>query len=271
MRASLAKRLSVSVVVAAFGIGGVMTAGLSGTSAHGGVAHPAHIHNGSCPAPGDVVFPLTDVDAATGDVVGSANAVPVDVSSTTVQSSLADLVGSEHAIVVHESAENIGNYILCGDIGGPMMGTTDLPVGLGELNKSGASGVAWLHDNGDGTTAVSVFVTEGEEGEYGTPEAGGMDDMDMGTPDASNGGNANAVEVDIQGFSFGDAITVPVGTTVTFVNKDATAHTVTDKAGSFQSNKIDAGASWSYTFDTAGTFTYFCEYHANMIGTITVQ
>ena len=154
---------------------------------------------------------------------------------------------------------------------------TMLVVGLAELNNSGAAGVAVLTDKGDGTTDVSVYVTENEEGhghDMASPTDGGagtpadnMGGMDMGTPGASSG----SVTVNIQGFSFGDPITIPVGTTVTFVNKDATAHTVTDKGGTFQSNKIDPGASWSYTFNTAGTYTYFCEYHANMVGTIIVQ
>ena len=48
--------------------------------------------------------------------LGSADAVPVDISMTTVDASLADLLGGERAIVVHESDENIGNYILCGDV-----------------------------------------------------------------------------------------------------------------------------------------------------------
>jgi len=64
---------------------------------------------------------------------------------------------------------------------------------------------------------------------------------------------------------------VAVGTTVTFTNMDATAHTVTAKDGSFQSGSIAPGASWTHTFDTAGTFDFFCEFHANMSDTITVQ
>ena len=38
------------------------------------------------------------------------------------------------------------------------MGAADLPIGLGALNDSGFSGVAMLHDNGDGTTQVNVVV-----------------------------------------------------------------------------------------------------------------
>jgi hypothetical protein len=101
--------------------------------------------------------------------MGSTSAIPVEVSVTTVQADLNSLVSSDYAINVHESADNIGNYIACGDIGGMMMGS-DLAIGLGELNGSGESGAAWLHDNGDGTTTVSVFLTH-SGGEMATPVA----------------------------------------------------------------------------------------------------
>jgi hypothetical protein len=145
--------------------------------------HPAHIHSGSCASLGDVVYPLNDVggpmmDAsgtpmAAGMAMGASSAIPVQVSMTTVQADLNTLLGSAYAINVHESAENIGNYIACGDIGGAVMGS-DLAIGLGELNGSGHSGVAWLHDNGDGTTTVTVFLTHSVAGaETGTPAANG--------------------------------------------------------------------------------------------------
>ncbi len=129
--------------------------------------HPAHIHAGSCPEPGDVVVGLSDVSfdmnvdgtaSAGAETVGQASAIPVEASVTTVPLALADIAAGQHAINVHASAEDMGTYIACGDIGGTTIGTSDLPIGLGELNDSGASGVAWLHDNGDGTTTVSVFI-----------------------------------------------------------------------------------------------------------------
>lgn len=259
---SVQKRISfigVGVLLA----GSVVAIGATGTSAHEGVGHPAHVHAGSCPAPGDVLFPLSDVsgenlvdgESMAGDTVGSANAVPVDVSVTTVEASLADLAGSEHAIVVHESAENIGNYVLCGDIGGTMLGESDLPIGLGELNDSGASGSAWLHDNGDGTTEIRIVVTMSEE-EHAHDEG-----------DAAG----EEVAVSIESFSFGDPIEVTVGTTVTWTNNDSAPHTVTQKGGEgFQSNQIASGDTFSFTFTEAGTFEYFCEFHANMSGTVIV-
>lgn len=60
--------------------------------------------------------------------------------------------------------------------------------------------------------------------------------------------------------------------TVTFSNKDAAVHTVTATDGSFNSGDIKPGDSWTYTFSTAGTFSYYCIYHSSwMKGTIVVE
>ena len=158
-----------------------LAAGFGGSSARaqGMASHPAHVHEGLCPAPGKVVYPLTDVSSAmsangtpmaTGDMMGAASAIPVESSVTKIAVKLADIADGNHAIVVHESMANIGNYIVCGDIGGTMMGASDLAIGLGTLNSSGYSGVAWLHDNGDGSTNVSIFLTStGAMGASSTP------------------------------------------------------------------------------------------------------
>jgi plastocyanin len=62
------------------------------------------------------------------------------------------------------------------------------------------------------------------------------------------------------------AITVPVGTTVTW-NYDANLpHTVTSDTGLFNSGTMGEGDSFSYTFDEAGTFPYFCKFHGGTGG-----
>jgi hypothetical protein len=136
--------------------------------------HPAHIHVGACPEPGDVAFPLNDVVSPSDETVGAGTAIPVEVSSTVVEAALTDIVGGQHAINVHESAEALDAYIACGDVGGPMLGTADLAIGLAEQNGSGHHGVAWLHDNGDGTTRVDVILLTGSmPGTPGASEAPG--------------------------------------------------------------------------------------------------
>src|ERR687894_2400803 len=87
-------------------------------------AHPAHIHSGTCDELGDVVYPLADVATQTGEEMGAAGGHPVKVSEVNhVDVPLQEIIDGGHAINVHLSAEEIGTYIACGDIGGAV--TTD--------------------------------------------------------------------------------------------------------------------------------------------------
>ena len=66
-------------------------------------------------------------------------------------------------------------------------------------------------------------------------------------------------------------LTVKVGATVTWTNQGQHGHTVSTADGGFKSDGIlKNGASFAHTFDTAGTFPYFCAIHSAMKGTITV-
>ncbi len=67
-------------------------------------------------------------------------------------------------------------------------------------------------------------------------------------------------------------LTIEVGDTVTWTNLDSVSHTATSTSGpaSFDSGFLAIGDTFSFTFDTAGTYEYFCEPHPNMIGSITV-
>jgi hypothetical protein len=183
-----------AVVVIALGmLAGIATVGAQGADgtpvAGGGEGHafPAHIHSGTCETLGDVVYPLEDltsegmeVDAtpagAVGtpfDAVGQNTGTPEDMgagdtaaatapfasSETVVEASLDDILAAEHAINVHESAENIGNYVACGNLTG-MSDGGELTIQLQELNGSGYTGEAMLVDNGDGTTTVTVNLLQ---------------------------------------------------------------------------------------------------------------
>ncbi|HEV2227176.1 MAG TPA: plastocyanin/azurin family copper-binding protein [Nitrososphaerales archaeon] len=72
------------------------------------------------------------------------------------------------------------------------------------------------------------------------------------------------------------SVTVPKGTTITWINMDFVQHTVTSgteqgPTGPFGSNPLGHMQSFSYTFNTAGTYSYYCDLHPNMIGTIQVS
>ena len=66
-------------------------------------------------------------------------------------------------------------------------------------------------------------------------------------------------------------LTVPVGTTVKWVNKDEFPHTVVENNKTFRSNGLDTDDTFSFTFTKAGTFDYFCSLHPYMKGKIIVQ
>jgi plastocyanin len=231
------------------------------------VPHPAHIHTGSCANLGDVVAPLNDVTLVAGsDRVG--------VSQTKVDLSIKDMLESPHAIMSHASAENIGTYIACADLTGDDS-ADQLVAALSEQNASGYAGVAFLRKDG-GKTEVDLSLTAPAAGftPSGSPAPGEtMAPMSMAPASASPEGSAAAGQaVTIQDFKFSpDAITVPVGATVTWTNADSTQHTVTADDGSFDSGPLDSGATFSQTFATAGTFTYHCNIHSNMTATVTVQ
>ena len=81
------------------------------------------------------------------------------------------------------------------------------------------------------------------------------------------------VTVKIDNFTFdAQTITVPVGTTVTWVNNDDIPHTVVaDDKKTFRSKVLDTDEKFTYTFSKAGTFAYFCSVHPKMIGTVVVK
>ena len=84
----------------------------------------------------------------------------------------------------------------------------------------------------------------------------------------------SAMEVKIDNFTFGPAtLTVPVGTTVTWINKDDIPHTVvsTDDSKTFKSKVLDTDEKFSFTFSKAGTYPYFCSIHPKMTGKVIVQ
>ena len=80
--------------------------------------------------------------------------------------------------------------------------------------------------------------------------------------------------ITIQSYAYSPALaTVKVGTKVTWTNKDSVHHSVT--ADTKSSNAPDGGLfgqneTFSFTFPTAGTYTYHCVAHPEMHGSVVV-
>lgn len=78
--------------------------------------------------------------------------------------------------------------------------------------------------------------------------------------------------VSIEGFQFVPAeISVSVGDTVTWINRDVAPHTATAGDGSFDSGSLGQDDEWSVVIETAGEFDYICLFHPQMQGVITAE
>jgi plastocyanin len=83
---------------------------------------------------------------------------------------------------------------------------------------------------------------------------------------------ASEVAVKIDNFSFSPAIiTVPVGTTVRWTNRDDIPHTIVSDDKTIKSKPLDTDEQFTYTFSKAGTYSYFCSIHPKMTAKIVVQ
>ena len=129
-------------------------------------------------------------------------------------------------------------------------------------------GLAACGSDDDESSSGDTTATTAADG--GTDYGDGS--TDTTSADAPSDAPAEATAPVIEGFAFEpDPISIEVGEEVTWTNNDGTAHTVTADDDSFDSGNLDAGATFSQTFDEAGEFTYHCNIHPSMTGTVTVN
>ncbi|MDQ2960716.1 MAG: cupredoxin domain-containing protein [Candidatus Dormibacteraeota bacterium] len=94
------------------------------------------------------------------------------------------------------------------------------------------------------------------------------------SPGASTTSSGGGNTITIKNFAFGPGtLHVSTGTTVTWTNSDSTTHTTTsDKADAQQwdSGNLVPNTSYAVTFTKPGTYSFHCDIHNYMTGTITV-
>ncbi len=92
-------------------------------------------------------------------------------------------------------------------------------------------------------------------------------DLPLETDTQVSGGH----DVGVDNFSFAPATTsVPAGTTITWTNHDDVPHQIVSTEKKFKSPVLDTDGQFSYRFDDAGAYKYFCSLHPRMTGQIVV-
>lgn len=82
---------------------------------------------------------------------------------------------------------------------------------------------------------------------------------------------ADSQEIHIDNFTFSpQTLSVPVGTTIVWVNRDDTPHRLVGNKAEFKSPVLDTDEKYSWTATQAGSVAYFCSMHPHMTGTIVV-
>jgi len=91
------------------------------------------------------------------------------------------------------------------------------------------------------------------------------------TTDSTASATATAIKID--NFSFlPPSTTVPVGTTITWVNADDVPHKIVSSDGKFAASPaIDTNDQYAFRFTQPGRYEYFCALHPKMTGVIVVQ
>jgi plastocyanin len=102
-----------------------------------------------------------------------------------------------------------------------------------------------------------------------------MRGMMGGGRDSSNapltvGGQDEAVAISDFAFTPGN-LSVPVGATVSWTNRDSAAHDATSRDGSWRTATLSRGETGSVTFDSAGEYDYFCTIHPSMKAHLSVE
>lgn len=114
-------------------------------------------------------------------------------------------------------------------------------------------------DSGSETTGESPAPTTESQSQPGENAA------------APSGEAVRSEKVTISGFQYDpETVTIQAGGKVTWQNEDSTDHTATLDDGSFTTGALAEGKLGSESFKTPGTYTYFCEIHPQMKGTVEV-
>jgi plastocyanin len=120
-------------------------------------------------------------------------------------------------------------------------------------------------------TAVALMTACSSSSKSSGSKSGGG----ASAPAAGSGGStatSKDVTIEVKNFAFTPKnLTVSTGTKVTWKFDDSAGHTATANGGAFKSPTLSNGKTYSFTFNTPGTYPYICSIHQYMTATITVK
>jgi plastocyanin len=121
----------------------------------------------------------------------------------------------------------------------------------------------------DSTSSEAETVPSASEESTESGESSGEESTE--SEPAPSGEASKSEKVEIVEFTYEpDPVVVQAGGKVIWQNQDTAPHTATADDGSFDTGTIEQGKTGSATFKEPGTYTYFCEIHPTMHGTIEV-
>jgi plastocyanin len=128
---------------------------------------------------------------------------------------------------------------------------------------------------GGGDDETTTETVPSEQGGAAAPESGGGaesgEEEAGGSEPAPSGEARRSEKVEIVEFTYQpDPVVVAAGGKVIWQNEDTAPHTATADDGSFDTGTLEKGKLKSETFKEPGTFTYFCQIHPTMHGTVEV-
>ena len=142
---------------------------------------------------------------------------------------------------------------------------------LAAAGQSGPAGTANLTTAAAATTATQRSATTGTTAATSTTSSSHA--MPGRAASGTKAASGTTKTVMIMNYAYSPAtLTINVGDTVTWTNMDTAPHTVTVTSGpvKFNSGNLSKGESFSYTFTTAGTYSYYCAVHPDMVAKVVV-
>jgi len=221
-------------------------------------------------AAGTYEFPGDDVPVKDGDAIVMK---PFNLTGLKATVSVSDQEVKDGSVMIDSAFTLQPGWVVIHTANAE--GKPDTVIGYAALPEGFSSNVPVTIDEANATPKLFAMLHV-DAGTVGTYEFPG-DDAPVTSGDAvvmvpfNTEESPSSLEVNISNFSFGpNELEVKVGTTVTWTNKDNMGHTVTADDGTFDSGTLGKGSTFSVTFSEAGTFSYHCNFHPSMIGTITV-